>query len=296
MNKSNYSNIFIVGCPRSGKTLLQNILGFHEKLAWFSQYNGKFKNVHVLSVLNRIYGIPRIGDFLLSFSHLRIFPHPEEISKKYVSTTKKNGSLDERHVTIEDKLRLSNIFKKQLVYQGKDIIITDCGRPARLLYFDAIFPRSKFIHVIRDGRSVVAEFLLTRPHWFSLDKNLSDFYPMAPKELKILSDSYKGKEEYQMVLAALRWKMAIKEIERQSKTLQKNQFYTVRYEDFTQNPIDEINKILDFLGLKMTPRIEKVIKSRNLRLQSSNQLVFNSRQRNLLEKLLKDELIRYNYK
>src|SRR5690606_422828 len=145
-----------------------------------------------VGILNNLYSIPLLGNFLLQYSDSRYLPHPEEISKKYISLMKNYGSLNHQDVTEKDSLKLKSVIEKQLFYQKKNMIIADCGRPARLLYYEKIFPGTKFIHVVRDGRDVVFESLRDRPQWFTDEKDLKDFYPNAPQRLVKLANQYKN--------------------------------------------------------------------------------------------------------
>ena len=53
--------IFIFGSPRSGVTLLENILGIHPELAWLSQYNNQHPKRAEVSIINQLFNIPVIG-------------------------------------------------------------------------------------------------------------------------------------------------------------------------------------------------------------------------------------------
>lgn len=294
MSDRTYSTVFVVGSPRSGKTLLQNIIGFHEQMAWFSQFNSRFSTVPLFGMLNNLYDIPLMGRCLLRFSRSRYLPHPEEISSNYIPLTRQYGSLTEHDVTERDARTIQSIAERQLHYQKKRMLIADCGRPARLRFFNAIFPDSKFIHVIRDGRDVVAACLSRYPYMFTEEKRLDDYFPQAPQALLQMAQDYKGNDDYRLVFAALYWKIAIREIEKQSEALI-NPVHVVRYEDLLNDPDGIVTRALSFLDLPMTDRINRILKIQHLSPAQDDKAVLNARQHDLLSRLFNDELIRYNY-
>jgi len=289
------STIFIIGSPRSGKTLLQNIIGFHEELAWFSQFNSKFSNIPAMGIINRIYDIPLLGNFFLSHSQSRYLPHPEEISKKYVPIMRRYGSLDENDLKKSDKKKLQEVFQKQLFYQKKRKIIADSGRPARLLYFNHVFPNTKFIHVIRDGREVVAELIVKYPYMFNQDVDLKELYPNSPPQLVKIADKYKNTDEYEVVLAALYWKIALMEIEKQIQLLNRNNIKKITYEEIVQNPRQTMQSLLKYLGLNISRRIDNILSKKKLGINSKKQYTYSEKENQLLTKILNKELAKYGY-
>jgi hypothetical protein len=280
------SNIFIVGCPRSGKTLLQEMLAFHNDFAWFSQYYRKFRSFPEVTFLNRIYDVPFIGNFMASMDKKKILPRPVEMRKDYNSTLSEIGSLDQEDVIEKDTIDLRLIFQRQHKIQKKKRFITDYGRPARMLYFKEIFPESQFIHVVKNGRNVIASLLTERPEWFTENTDLYAFCKTVPEEYNEILLSYKRTKNYGMVLAALRWKIAIIEIEKQKLKLPKNSYLEIKYEDLIKNKFATVQKCLDFLNLKWTKRLKLVIEHKNLYHENLWESFFDIEQKKIIEKVL----------
>ncbi|GEM_PF-2175170 len=288
-------NVFIVGCPRSGKTLLQQSLAFHPEFGWFSQYLSRLRFLPLTGALNRIYSIPVIGGFLASRDKKFFLPHPVEMRKDCNTLLEKKGSLGEKDVIEEDKINLRKLFETQLKIQNKNMFITDYGRPARMLYFKKIFPGSKFIHIMRDGRDVTASFLKDRPQWFTEKRDLFSYYYDPPVELTELLSKYKGTKNYIMALAALRWKTAVLELEKQEKKLNSNCCLVVKYEDLVKDRFKVIQKCLGFLNLKFTAKLKKVLDSKKLYHESIWESYFNKREKKVLNEILNDILEKYDY-
>jgi hypothetical protein len=114
MNRE-HEYVFIVGCPRSGKTLLQSLLAFHDNFAWFSQYCSRFSSFPEVGALNRAYDFPTVGNLFLKCNEKVLFPHPVEMPKYYNKKLRGKGSLTKRDVTNVDK-------KKIWVIQGVKIL------------------------------------------------------------------------------------------------------------------------------------------------------------------------------
>ncbi|MEP1892966.1 MAG: sulfotransferase [Cyclobacteriaceae bacterium] len=88
-----------------------------------------------------------------------------------------------------------------------------------LPYLHYVFPRAKFIHLIRDGRDVSSSWANT-------------------KELKM-----------NLIDAAKRWNWALKEVERFGFLL-RGRILELRYEDLVSNPKDTLSKVCQFLGVQ----------------------------------------------
>ena len=280
MKKPAYKTIFIIGNPRSGKTLLQSLIGHHQSLAWLSQYHHKFPQCPWNGYLNRWTGFP-------------FYAHPAEMRHDYVSTMSRDGSLEASDVSPQDKKVLHALVETELRRQHKNIFIADYGRPARISYFNTIFSDSRFIHVIRDGRAVVADLLQNRPDWYTKDKDLNSFYKKVPTAFQ--QALRKHQDHYTLALAALRWKMAIYEIERQSQQLGPNQYLLIKYEDIIADKHAATEEVLDWLDLSMDDGLSDRITNTKLYKQTSWKKYFSKKEKAVLQDLLGDYLKKYNY-
>ncbi len=65
--------IFVVGCGRSGTTLLYEILAVHRSLAWFSNYTNRWPRLPALAGLSKFYPFAR--QHRLAF---KMVPQPSE--------------------------------------------------------------------------------------------------------------------------------------------------------------------------------------------------------------------------
>jgi len=251
--------IFIVGCGRSGSTLLYEILAGHKDLTWFSNYTNAFKNQPWLSSLNILYKNPIL---LNNLKDHKIIP--------FVIPSEGHDLWDLFHPLREDKdpplfeydVRDANVeLMKSIII--KHLKYSKCNRflnkntrnTRRSLYLQEIFPDALFIHIIRDGRAVINSFL--NVHFW---ENLHLWYDenfRTPSQLVL-------EGENEINLAAKLWKYEVERMLSDSKKINKDQYFEVRYEKFTKEPISTLREILDFCNLNSHNDFFKFIKSFNI--------------------------------
>ncbi len=230
--------VFFIGMPRSGTTLIFEHFARHQKLAWLSNYCEMWPGIPSLNLLrplldNRIikiqgnkkqYGTVRFGN--------RYYPQPDEAYSFWDRYTTKNFS---RSYLLNMKATEEAIFRTQVAvssvifYQRRKRFATKLTGPGRIHYLSSIFPDAKFVHIIRDVRSVVHSLLnvefwkekggLNRPFWFgglSRDKQ----------------DLWKKNNSDPALLAALQWSQIIECARKEANELLVDNYIEVRYEDF----------------------------------------------------------------
>jgi hypothetical protein len=93
-----------------------------------------------------------------------------------------------------------------------------------LPYIKKIFPQAKYIHLLRDGRDVVAS-LVTR---FGNDH---------------------------LYEAVLRWKTSIKRTNQFQEQISPSQYVEVRYENLVREPEPTLRQVSDYIGIEYSPRM-----------------------------------------
>ncbi len=173
--------IFVVGCQRSGTTLLRLMLDSHPRISCGPETKFLFDFAD-LAERTRLYGLPdeywnrKIADFFDSFQ--------------------------------TDYARA----------RGKVRWAAKTPRYALLLDFiDDLFPTCQIVHVIRDGRDVVASH---RHRWG---------YASGLK-------------------AVVKWPRYIHTVRRFAETLPAQRYHEVRYEALVTDPEAVMRRLLDFLG------------------------------------------------
>lgn len=214
------NRFFIIGNPRSGTTLFRLMLNKHPELVvppesafitWLESNNDKFiNNGHFVEELSKCKKIEhwnldykKLLNYLNSldiksnvdyYDHVYMFYAQELIEKKCYSYGDKNNSY---------------------LYQIDQLT--------------KLFPESKFIHIIRDGRSVSASY-----KELSQSNYTNKYAPNLPSDMKEI---------------AKHWVENIEIIERSFKNIDSRRQLTLRFEDLISSPRVELEKVCEFIGV-----------------------------------------------
>ena len=209
-------HVFITGCPRSGTTMLASILGNGDSCVvapeshFFIDFIYKHlpndsaiaSKAELITFFNNNY---RFKQWRIEASNIKI--SPENInSSNYIAI-------------IENTIKL--FAEKYSKPTDSEIIRVD-HTPSNIKDFDTInelFPKSKFIFLVRDPRAV-----------FSSIKRL-DWGPNSSLKLSKLWIEY----------AAAYFAV---------KSRYQNRIFLIRYEDIINNPQPQIKKLFDFIGIE----------------------------------------------
>ena len=141
--------IFVVGCPRSGTTLIQTILGSHDNIY-------TCKETHFFQRIRRV-GKSKVLDYLvLSQNRIlewyELFSTHNELLKEYnlnrVKTPRSAVVFLDQFMTSEANARAKSAWVEKT--------------PSHLFYVPWIkryIPSAQIVHIIRDGRDVVASLV-----------------------------------------------------------------------------------------------------------------------------------------
>ncbi|NNG00352.1 MAG: sulfotransferase [Desulfobacteraceae bacterium] len=270
--------IFIIGAPRSGTTLIADLIAFHEDLGWFSNYFAAHRKYPAVSILNRLVDIPKIGHLLRGKEVHRKrdkfkekLPYPREaysiwdlytrpdFSKDYLMGQKPSG---------DEKRNITGVIHKVLGYQCKNRFFNKMTGPARIGYLSGLFPDACYVHIIRDPRAVVSSLLkvnfwvrnggLDAPWW---QNGLREEY------LNVWKDSGRNPA----VLAAVQWRQIIENARHETGfgTHERKKYIEIKYETFLEDPENTINEILKFCGLTKSNKVYENLKKR-VRIKNMN--------------------------
>lgn len=241
--------IFLIGCPRSGTTVIFEALSIHPEVAWFSHYLDTWPGCPWITILNRFTNFPfarteiRKGRRLFPF-----IPEPSEAwqlwelccGKKFVY-----GSASSSEPTSAEKKLVFNAVSNALAYHGKRRFIAKLTGPPRIRYLKKILPDAIFINIIRDGRAVVNSLLNVR-FWQEGTAYYRPWWAGFPDDYY---EKWLTAKRAPLALATLQWRHIAELTELESRELLPSDFLTVRYEDFTENPEGVTAGILHFCGL-----------------------------------------------
>ena len=217
--------VFVVGCPRSGTTLLQRMLDAHPQLA---VANDTHFIAHAIEAV-----APRWRETpsLLASESARLISW----SRSY----HRFGRLGLPDDTVERAAAVAPDFPAfvRLLY---DELASKNGKPyagdktpsyvRRLPLLHALFPRARFVHLLRDGRDVALSLL----DWATETK--------GPGRIPLWSDD-------PIAVCALWWRQRIEVGRADGAKLGPGCYLEVRYEDLVGDPGGELRRGAQFLEL-----------------------------------------------
>ena len=219
--------VFIVGCPRSGTTLLQRIVNAHPLIAI----------------------IPEIG-WLLARYQDRNFVTPEDLVKpaflqdliqrgglgRYTRLPVSQQELEElllriRHCPIEYSELVTLFFDRYGEAQGKALVGNKTVDYVKNFYaLHTLWPQAKIVHLIRDGRDVC----LSATHWRRADRLANQFATWREKPVST---------------AALWWEWQVRLGREAGSLLNDKLYHEIRYEDLVSDPTGTCQALCDFLDI-----------------------------------------------
>ena len=216
--KYNFAPVFIIGCGRSGTTILGKTLGKHKDIKYLNEIRDLWHNAY-----------PEFDIWNGNITNSKLFANKTDIN------IKKNNLLQ--------KL----LFREQVLGNATILLEKLPINNFRLDFLNSSFPKAKYIYLTRNGLEVSAsiEKRIKNKNWFTQNKYalLQKFYNKHYEifNCNTFSDIEKGMWE---------WKMSIDQSDQFFKTLNSQAFIHLSYTDLTETPKSSIEKILKFLNLE----------------------------------------------
>ncbi|HYZ94516.1 MAG TPA: sulfotransferase [Nitrososphaeraceae archaeon] len=244
-NKKVTKPIFIVGAPRSGTTLLYQILCNHRDLSFFTHNMlraGVYRRGRILGYRKEL--LARIQNLVHRDEPSRLPQEAPECWSDYLGVY---DYLTESDYTEEMVYHYSRVIAQvQDIFRRPRFVNKNPQHCTRVRILNRIFPDAKFIHIIRDGAAVASSILYLCSNFPSTN---SYFSGIREKIFPLLGD--KG---YLEILPEIQcYKLArdmLVSKAREAKTFGSDRYYEISYEDLVSEPRQKINEILDFCELR----------------------------------------------
>ena len=189
------------------------------------------------------------------------------------------------------KDHIPNILNQNLTHKRNRMLIKLTGW-SRIGYLHEIFPEAKFIHIVRDGRSVVNS-LLNEPWWWGWRGPENWRWGVLSEENQA---EWERHEKSFVALGAIEYKIITDSVEESKTVLRDDQYMQIRYEDFCGNPIDTMKNVCSFSNLEWSEKFERQIQRFNIKSQNFKaSKIFTNKQIKILEEVLHKHLKRYKY-
>jgi Sulfotransferase family len=206
----------------------------------------------------------------------------------YADPGRSHDEFDEKDATDKVKRYIRNQFLKYQQQHGNRIIVEKTPHNIlRIPYVRAIFPEAHFLYIVRNPLSFVSSVelkwqqpatrkrivkrLKTTPvtqlqHYVKRFLNQQwNNRILQRKYLSIWGPRYKGiqedlKTEDLMTVIARQWSRSSSKAERELALFEEGRVLKLRYEDFVQNPLSDMDRICAHCGLQMTSEMAKTVR------------------------------------
>ena len=230
-NKYTLVPVFIIGCGRSGTTILGKTLSNHPKIKYLNERRDLWHK-----------------------------SYPEfNIWGKNVLNSKLHA--DEKDYDKEKSSELRNLFLKEQVLANATILLEKLPiNNFRLKFLQKCFPKAKYIYLTRNGLEVSRsiEKRIQKNNWYT-GRKLRLLQQHLEDEINIMPDLHKGMWE---------WKLSMDKSHLFFQKLKRDKFIHLSYQDFIENTKDSLTKIFEFLKLEINDEFLELI-SQNIKRQNN---------------------------
>jgi hypothetical protein len=241
---------FLVGRGRSGTTWLRGLLNSHpEILCWgegrFFERNFRFEDLEQSQltnlVPNSLYGA------ILESRYLRAWIERAVWAK---------GKETDEHLANLARLAIDYFLAEQLSKTEKRIVGDKTPYVSAEVFGEiaAIYPEARVIHIIRDGRDVAVSLM---HHMWNHAKDRGGIYDLEPEEVE-RRDAYRNDSpvalaaglftKERLTSIASDWSSGVSRAIEEGPSLLGDNYTEVRYEELLGRPVEEVRRLLDFLG------------------------------------------------
>src|SRR5262245_26269268 len=217
--------VFIVGCPRSGLTLMSRILNAHSQVAiipdvaWITDY---------FRTRTRLMGDAAVTSELVAKWHQRKRFDPFEVSLQ--------ENLASLGQSMPCKTFVGHLFELCGRLKRKRVVGSlTAAHVSRIRALHALWSLTKFVHLIRDGRDVCLS---------ALDSPLPAFRGRSA----VWADD-------PVSASALWWERDVRLGMRDGRELGPELYFEIRYEALVARPEQECAKLCAFLGVPSEPQM-----------------------------------------
>lgn len=241
--------VFLIGNGRSGSTLVHELLARHAGVGFVSNLEDRFPWLPPAAgrYNNALYR--RVPPALTRKGRPRYAPSEAyRALSRQVSPMVANSSRD---LLASDAMpwvarRFRSFFSDRALVQGKPLFLHKFTGWPRTGFIRAVFPDARFVHILRDGRAVVASEI--RTSWWGgyLGPEHLGVGPLPP----IYEKEWEASGRSFPVLSAESWKIVMDACAEAHALVPREQWLDVRFEDVLADPRSRFREMLEFMGLE----------------------------------------------
>ena len=220
-NRFPFNPVFLIGCGRSGTTILGHSIGSHPEICYLNER---------LDIWNKAY---------------------PEFDIWSGQTAEPILEADETHLHPEKTTKLRyELHLEQAVSQSKLVLEKTPINNFRLTFLQVAFPNARYVYLHRNGLDVARsiERLSSKGGWYGKNGN---------SKWQVLKRLIEQKTTYQpdalsfYEKALLEWRFSMERSEQFFNQLDSSRFYSLSYASFLENPAFQLKQIYDFLNLEI---------------------------------------------
>ncbi len=215
--------IFIIGCGRSGTTILGNTLSKHSKITYLNERRDLWFSAYPESDIWTHKAADRNGKMVMNTKDA------DAGKSKKLHKTFRMETLKTRKPILIEKLPINNF---------------------RLDFINTIFPNARYIHIHRNGLEVASsiEKKVDTNRWFgSNDYKWNQLVDVSKKNNQTQPLSDMCSANYDKGL--LEWRLSTEAVVKFLKELHQEKYLEISYANLTNAPVNTINQILSFIGI-----------------------------------------------
>lgn len=216
--------VFIVGCPRSGTTLLRRMVSAHPEIVitpeahWIPLWFEKRKGLTADGLVT-----PELIPALLAHPKFALF----HLGQEDLMTLAGDGQPNSYASFVTGIFDLYGKAKSKALVGNKT---PDSARRMNTLHM--LWPRARFVHLIRDGRDVALSLM----NWPSVQTKKPGTFPTWKDD--------------PVSTAALWWELNVRRGREAGRSLGPELYREMRYESLIAEPAEECAALCDFLELE----------------------------------------------
>jgi hypothetical protein len=238
--------VFVVGCPRSGTTLLRRLLDSHPDLAITPETH------FIPRFFKQRIGIS--GDGTVTPQLVTALLEHRRFHRLRIDREQLESLLDSERV-VRYSTFVSKLFDLYGTRKGKRLVGDKTPGYARNIpTLHHLWPGAKFVHLIRDGRDVC----LSVTNWSKAERNPGIFTTW---------------NEDRISTAALWWERFVQAGREDGRVLGPDLYYELHYEALIARPAEECAALCEFLGV---PFYEQVLRFHEGRSRANPGLTSNA--------------------
>jgi len=219
---------FIVGCGRSGTTILGKTLANHSQIKYLNERRDLWTN---------------------AYPELDIWSNQAKTNKGKLYF----GSADAEESKSKE---LHKLFSNELILSNKELLLDKIPiNSFRLEFIDKIFPSARYIHIFRNGRDVAKSIMLkaNEKKWYGADEYKWYLLKSYASKNKYANLAQMCQNNYERGL--LEWRLSLESSQKFLSRIPDSKYIEIAYEDLLENPDFVIDKIIQFLELNRETQI-----------------------------------------